>query len=235
MDVLVVGGSGRVGGYVLPLLSVHHRVRVFDRQPPADARLTYIPGDVTDRDALAAAAAGCDALVWLAMGVPTDDPHASFDVNVKGLHLALDAACAAGVRHAVVASSMSVYDDINRWDRGAYFPDEDRAPDSAHVYGMTKRLGEEVCRSVVRRQRMSINALRLCLPIPDADYPDVVAADRPDIRTAASDVARAFLAALDVRGGFQAFMISGDYEEKIMSLRKARLMLGWRPLARPRG
>lgn len=235
MNVLVIGGSGRVGGYILPLLSVHHRVRVFDRQPPADPRLAYTPGDVTHRAALESAAVGCETLVWLAMGVPTHDPHASFDVNVKGLHLALTAGHAAGIRHAVVASSMSVYDDINRWERGAYFPDEDRPPDSAHIYGMTKRLGEEVCRSAVRRQGMSVNALRLCLPIPDAEYRDAVPADRPDIRTAASDVARAFLAALEMRGGFQAFMISGDYEEKIMSLQKARQLLGWRPLTRPRG
>ena len=49
----------------------------------------------------------------------------------------------------------------------------------------------------------------------------------------AGDVARALLAALDYRAGFQAFMISGDYEQKLMNMSKARRWLGWEPLARP--
>jgi nucleoside-diphosphate-sugar epimerase len=55
----------------------------------------------------------------------------------------------------------------------------------------------------------------------------------PTIATTANDVARAFQAALEYRGGFQAFMISGDYENKIMNMAKARRLLGWEPLARP--
>ena len=49
-------------------------------------------------------------------------------------------------------------------------------------------------------------------------------------------MARALLAALAYRGcGFQAFMISGDYEQKLMNMSKARRLLGWEPLARPIG
>ena len=49
-------------------------------------------------------------------------------------------------------------------------------------------------------------------------------------------MARAFLAALDYRGGFQAFFISGDHAERYMRLRKAKQLLGWEPLARvPKG
>jgi hypothetical protein len=49
----------------------------------------------------------------------------------------------------------------------------------------------------------------------------------------ASDVAPALLVALDYRGGFQAFMISGDYVQKVMTMAKARRLLSWAPLARP--
>jgi len=55
----------------------------------------------------------------------------------------------------------------------------------------------------------------------------------PTIATSASDVARALLAALAYRAGFQSFMISGDYEQKLMNMSKARRLLGWAPLARP--
>jgi hypothetical protein len=41
------------------------------------------------------------------------------------------------------------------------------------------------------------------------------------------------LAALELQAGFQAFMISGDYEQKIMNMSKAKRFLNWEPLARP--
>ena len=56
---------------------------------------------------------------------------------------------------------------------------------------------------------------------------------KPDIPTEEEDVARAMLAALEYRNGFQAFMISGDYENKIMNMTKAKRLLGWEPRARP--
>jgi len=43
----------------------------------------------------------------------------------------------------------------------------------------------------------------------------------------------AMSAALQYGDGFQAFMISGDYEQKIMNMAKAKRLLGWKPLARP--
>ena len=55
----------------------------------------------------------------------------------------------------------------------------------------------------------------------------------PGLATTAGDVARAMLAALEYRGGFQTFMISGDYEQKVLNMSKAKRVLGWEPLARP--
>jgi hypothetical protein len=45
-------------------------------------------------------------------------------------------------------------------------------------------------------------------------------------------VARALLAALEYRGGFEAFFISGDHAERHTRLGKAKRLLGWEPLAR---
>ena len=53
MRVLVIGGSGLVGGMVLPHLARQHTLRIFDLRPPADLSWDYIAGDVTDFDALA--------------------------------------------------------------------------------------------------------------------------------------------------------------------------------------
>lgn len=235
MNLLVIGGSGYVAGLVLPWLQKHYTVRVFDHKPPADTALDYHEGDVSDPVALARAATGQDLLLYMAMGHP-DAGHpnsatSSFDVNVKGVFLALEAVHYAGIPHAVYTSSMSVYDG-NLYSRE--FPDEDISPDSSQVYGFTKRLGEECCRVAVRRWGLSVNALRLCLPTPEDRWLRETRLGTPTIATTADDVARALLAALSYRGhGFNAFMISGDYEQKLMNMGKAKRLLGWEPLARP--
>jgi nucleoside-diphosphate-sugar epimerase len=114
-----------------------------------------------------------------------------------------------------------------------YFPDEEITPDASDMYGLTKRLGEEVCRNATRAWGMNVNALRLCFPTPDDEWQAVARQGTPTLATSASDVARVLLAALAYRAGFQAFMISGDYEQRIMDMSKARRLLGWAPLARP--
>jgi nucleoside-diphosphate-sugar epimerase len=234
MRILVIGGSGLVGGLVLPYLAQQHTLRVFDLRPPADPSWEYVAGNVGDFETLARAAEGQEALLYMAMGDKGFETISSvttnFDVNVKGVYLALYAAHQTGITHAVYTSSMSVYggDLMTR-----YFPDEEITPDSSHLYGLTKWMGEEVCRNATRAWGMSANALRLCFPTPDAEWRANTRAGEPTIATAAGDVARALLAALDYRAGFQAFMISGDYEQKLMDMSKAKRLLGWAPLTRP--
>jgi nucleoside-diphosphate-sugar epimerase len=235
MRILVIGGSGYVGGMVLPRLAALHTLRVFDLRPPTDPSWEYIAGSVADVEALGRAAVGADALLYMAMGDKNFAGSAgittNFDVNVKGVYLALYAAQAAGITHAVYTSSMSVYGG-NLLER--YFPDEGITPDASDIYGLTKRLGEEVCRNAARAWGMSVNALRLCFPTPEDEWRATARAGTPTLATSSDDVARALLAALEYRGaGFQAFMISGDYEQKLMNMSKARRVLGWEPRARP--
>src|SRR5690348_6266151 len=111
MRVLVVGGSGYVGGLVLPFLARNHTLRVFDMRPPADSGLDYVAGNACDFEAVARAAEDRDALLYMAMGryLPVGQPYhenvdalnSSLDANVKGLYLTLQAAHSAGVSHAV--------------------------------------------------------------------------------------------------------------------------------------
>jgi nucleoside-diphosphate-sugar epimerase len=156
--------------------------------------------------------------------------ESSFDLNVKGVYLALRAARKAGVMHAVYCSSMSVYDgELNV----RYFYDEDMPPDGRDSYGLTKRMGEEVCRNAWVLYGMSVNVLRLCFPVSRQKWLAQARIGIPDIPTDAEDVARAMMAAFEYRNGFQTFMISGDYENKIMNMGKAKRLLGWEPQARP--
>jgi len=237
MRLLVVGGAGYVASLVVPLLAPRHDIHIFDRQPPADAQLAHTVAQVTDHQALCVALRETDAVIFLAMGDKrfelVEAAHSNLEVAVVGLHLVLDAMQRSGVPHLVYASTMSVYGGDLLARR---FGDESLPPDSDHVYGLAKRLGEAVCQSAVRRWGLSVNALRLCFPLDDAAWQrEAAATDGPILATAASDLARLLEAALRHRDGFQAFTTSGDYAERIMVMSKARQQLGWAPLARPGG
>ena len=234
MKTLIIGGSGIVGTLVAPLLAQTHTIRIFDLCPPEYGNVEYVPGDIREYADLARAVTGMDSLVYMAMGsLEWAEIHgvvSAFDVNVKGVHLALRAAHAAGLTQAVYTSTMSIYagDLMQRT-----FADEGVTPDAVELYGFTKRLGEEVCQNAARLWGMNVNALRLCYPVADDRWLSETVAGRPTLATPASDVARAIAAALVFQGGFQAFMISGDYENKMLRMDKARRLLGWQPLVRP--
>ena len=230
MRVLIIGGAGRVGSMTAPYLKAQHSLTIFDRRPAADSSLPGIQGDICDYEALAACMSGQQALVYMAMGSEDWDSltgmHSAYDINVKGLHLALHAAQAAGIKQAVYASSMSVYENLD----GRSFADENAVPDAHGLYGFTKYLGEQVCQNAARNWDMHINALRLCFPTPDNKLAQVKPEKR-SLATAASDVAAALAAALRFQGRFQTFMISGDARHTVLNMHKARLLLGWTPNA----
>lgn len=235
--ILVVGGSGYVAGLILPLIQERHTVRILDPRPPA-GRYDHAVGDATDHRALAASLDRVDVVIHCAMGPPTvsspDDVASAFDVNVKSVHVTLATAHVAGIRHAIYISSMSVYENLT-----VRRLDERVPPDAGDPYGLTKRLGEEVCRTAVAQFGMSVNVLRLAWPTPDHIWPAWGRGRRPRIwrtpagtpihGTAATDVARAVLAALDYRNGFEIFHISGDDSARLWSTAKARRLLAWAP------
>lgn len=228
MRVLVIGGAGRVGSMTAPYLKTEHSLTIFDRQPAADSSLRSVQGDICDYEALVQVLSGQQALIYMAMGSEDWDSltgiHSAYDINVKGLHLALHAAQAAGIKQAVYTSSMSVYENLG----GRTFADENVAPDAHELYGFTKYLGEQVCQNATRNWDMHINALRLCFPTPDARLAQVKPEQR-SLATAASDVAAALAAALRFQGRFQTFMIGGDARHSVLHMHKARLLLGWTP------
>ena len=112
------------------------------------------------------------------------------------------------------------------------------------MYGLTKRLGEEVCRAAVARYGLSVNILRLAWPTPDHLWPawgSVTPPARPTgpggtlaCATAATAVAAAIAAALSYRDGLQIFTISADELAGRWNTAKARDLLAWHPGSRPR-
>ncbi len=235
MRLLVVGGSGYVAGLVLPILAEQFALRIFDRVPPRDPGWEHVVGDVTDAAALRTAAEQMDLLLYMAMGKGSQggvmDANAAYDVNVKGLHFALDAAAKAGIRRAVYTSSLSVYDGHDLVS-GRY--DQETVPPEPHsVYGLTKWMGEEVCRFFHHTRGLPVLALRLFLPVSQKDWHARHDTIRPDARTSAPDLARALAAALTLdHSGFEVIHVTGDTSGCAFHHEKAKRLLGWEPQER---
>jgi nucleoside-diphosphate-sugar epimerase len=128
--VLVTGGAGYVGSALVPkLLAAGHNVRVLDLYlygtqvfdgVANDPKLTQIRGDIRDRETVAAAVAGADAVIHLAC-ISNDpsfelDPDLGRSINYDCFPQLVDLAKDAGVKRFVYASSSSVYgikDELN--------------------------------------------------------------------------------------------------------------------------
>lgn len=116
MRVLVTGGTGYLGqAIVRALVARGHSPVVFARRKKDVGWLfdekshptSFLQGDVRDRDALVAAAHGCDAMVHSAALVSVWRPRAADfdDVNVGGLRHALEAVRTHGLQRLVYTSS----------------------------------------------------------------------------------------------------------------------------------
>jgi len=120
MHVLITGGAGFIGSNLAAMaLADGHAVSVIDdlstgyRENLDGLDVTFHEGSILDEDVLDAAMANADSVVHLAAlgSVPRSisDPAASHAVNATGTLAVLEGARRAGVGHALVASSSSVY------------------------------------------------------------------------------------------------------------------------------
>jgi dTDP-L-rhamnose 4-epimerase len=125
-QVLITGGAGFIGSHLADELLAHgYRVRVLDklaaqvhgdgaRRPDyIDERVELVVGDVTDRDALARALRGVDAVYHFAAAVGVGQSMYEVahytEVNNLGTAILLEALIAKPVQRLVLASSMSLY------------------------------------------------------------------------------------------------------------------------------
>jgi UDP-glucose 4-epimerase len=179
MKIVVTGGSGRVGRYVVDEMSREHQVTVFDRVEP-EADVQFVQGDITDPEACRSAVRGADVALHLA-AIPhplAEAPSQIMQVNVVGTYCVLDACAAMDVRRLIMASTDSVYGFFFQRDftgtspsgsslspgpaRPQRLPIDERHPARAHdPYGLSKILCERAAESYGWATRLNVVCLRL--------------------------------------------------------------------------
>ena len=169
MAILVTGGAGYIGCWLARELAARGIETVaLDRLAPGPndeqklpAEVTFVEGDVTDREAVVAAAKlrPYTAVVHLA-GIVTmgceRDPDLAMRVNLGGTHNALEAARLAGIPRVVFASTISVYGPVVPQPITEATPAEPLT-----WYGQSKVMAEQLGLYYQRRWGLDFRAVRL--------------------------------------------------------------------------
>ncbi len=166
MRIVVTGGSGKIGTYVVRELSAGHTVTIFDRLPPTDStEAQWVGGDIENFDDVLRALTGAEAVVHLAgIPVPGKIPdHVVFRINTLGTYNVHEACYRLGIKRVVSTSSGAAlgWTYGNRELMPKYLPiDEDHPLNPHDPYGMSKLCGEEIARAYALKCDMETIALR---------------------------------------------------------------------------
>jgi len=150
MHVLIAGGSGEVGRYLLKDLSQKgYEVTILDRAPKGpevDETLpfTYLQGNLTDAALVDEVVRGKDVIINLAWSF-ADDPQTVFGEDIKGHINLLEAAASSKVRSFIYSSTATVYGRARQHPVAESHPlliMDARKP----LYALGKATAEELCR-----------------------------------------------------------------------------------------
>ena len=182
MRVVVTGGSGRLGQYVVRELFTHaHQVSSLDCVKPRECLTPTYVVDLTKFNSLLDHFKNADAVIHLARirfpytetgfdGATQKWQFADlagdaerFTQNLAITNNVLAAAEAIGVKKIICGSSLAIY--------GLYYPSTELLPeylpvDETHPlrpqdpYGLTKLLGEKLCDALSQRSGVAVTSLR---------------------------------------------------------------------------
>ncbi|MCC7027074.1 MAG: NAD-dependent epimerase/dehydratase family protein [Saprospiraceae bacterium] len=170
--ILVIGGAGFIGSFVVTELLKHpiNEVVVYDNlargkkayltEALKDPRCSFYPvgGDIREIDILNDAMKGkdyviCLAAMWLLHC--KDYPRTAFDVNIAGTFNVLEACVKNNIKKLIWSSSASVYGDAVELPMT-----EDHPFNNKNFYGATKIAGEAMATAFHDRYGLQVIGLR---------------------------------------------------------------------------
>ena len=162
MKVLVTGGSGRAGEYIMAELAAHGHICInADVAPPKpgthDSGALFQRVDFTDYGQTISVMQGVDAVIHMA-AIPApniDAEHTVFRINMMSNWNVLEAAELYGVKKIVMASSINALGA--GWGEHKHVPeyvpvDEAHPPRVEDAYSQSKWLGEQMADAFIRRR-----------------------------------------------------------------------------------
>lgn len=219
--IVVTGGSGRVGTYVVQQLMQTMNVVVADVKP-SQHQVAFIATDVMDLEAVRVATEGADAVIHLA-AIDFDWKAAEeqyINVNVRGTWHVLQACRDNGVKKVVLCSSVSAcgLSEMRPDWVPQYLPiDEHHENKPYQAYSVSKIMMEQMAKSFGEATDMEVICLRpLAVVLPETirDYIDFVDTENRNwlfYYIWAADLAKAFEAAVNLEGlKYGVFFISAD-------------------------
>ena len=253
MKVVVFGGSGRIGRYVVAELVAHgHSVVNADRSPPphvtwlydqSGAEL-YVHTDLSRLGDVVSVLRSADGLVQLA-AIPNPTGYVAgevFHTNMVTDFNVLEAADLLGIPRLVMSSSINALGASFNGGIVAprYFPiDEEHETRCEEIYSTTKWLGEELAAAYARRREVQIASLRYTWVMDEAIRARTRAAGDP--RAEQERGAKGFWSWVDVRdvasacrlavesswSGHQRFWINAA--DTILDLPTSEALAKWYP------
>lgn len=167
MKIVVTGGSGLIGEYVVDeLRKFHHEVTVFDIKDPKDKSVDFVKADMLKIDDCRKVFKEAEVIVHLA-AVPNpynDPPEKIMNANIMGTTNVYVAASELGIKNVIHASTDSTY---GFWYRKQdflpyYLPlDEDHPLNTQDSYGLSKKIDEEIAANFARSYNMQTISVRI--------------------------------------------------------------------------
>lgn len=166
MKIVITGGAGNLGGYVISELREQHEITILDLIAPQGNQCKFIKADLTNFEEVNQGVKNSDAIIHLG-AIPYYDAgeaHKIWQTNVTGTFNVLEAAAQNNVMKMVIASSIDAY-GFEFWSKPFtpdYFPlDENHPCKPDDTYGMSKMIDEKLCYGYSKRYQMQVICLRL--------------------------------------------------------------------------
>lgn len=165
MKVLITGGAGFIGSHIAEYFQGKAEVVILDNLRSGHKRnienldVTFIEGDICDREVVKKAMQGVDYVFHLAAMISVPEsmfkPKECVDLNVMGLLNVLEEAAAAGVKKLCFSTSAAIYGDNPEMPKRETMIPEPKSP-----YAITKLDGEYYCNMFTQTGKLQTACLR---------------------------------------------------------------------------